>query len=219
MTKAPPLHGLTFQTGVLGAQPSPELLSGSITATLPAPSSQGQGRREEPLAVSPWPAAVGDKTPSCERLRTTQDTQGTVLPVFPVPQQPVPPAGRGAALSLDTAGSTDRKACTAPPHPMLRRREPPPLRAPPPRWSDPQRRRGPAPCTGGHHRWAGRGGHPEGWPELRTPSKGRPRGAPQGSAQVLVQRASEFPRTVSGSKSKIISRGPADLGTPHLSAR
>lgn len=192
-------------------------LSCSVGPSQPRPPPPAaKGREDEGnLYLSPLgPAALGDKTPSCERLRTAQDNQGTVLPVFPVPQQPLPPAGRGAALSLDTAGSTDRKAYSAPPNPKLRRREPPPLRAPPPRWSDPQRSRGPARRTGGHHWWAGGSGHPEGWPELRTPSKGRPRGASQGSAQALVQRASEFPRTACGSKGQSHKQRASRLRPP-----
>ena len=44
LMKAPPFHGLTFQTGVPGAQPSPARPSRSVTAARPTSNTPARGR-------------------------------------------------------------------------------------------------------------------------------------------------------------------------------
>ena len=109
--KAPPFHGLTFQKGVPGAQPSPAQPSRSVTAARPTSNTPARERE----------AGKPEETFSCLSsvcLLATGSHPETGRPrrraarVHPDPDR-CPPARPQGPLCPRVAGSADGKACPA----------------------------------------------------------------------------------------------------------
>lgn len=207
--KARPFHGLTFQTGVPGAQPSPAQPSRSITATRPTSNTPARGRE----------AGKMEETFSClslARLLVTGSHPETGRPgqraahVHPAPDR-CPPTRQAAGAAL-TPSSRQRRwegLPSFPSHLMLQRRSQSRVKNPPMSSPTPAQVRGtlsredPSPhlggnhwcgvggdgCMGGNHRAAGRW---ERGPPGKRPATGSPR-LPQDRLWEQEQRVSRWP--------------------------
>lgn len=184
--KARPFHGLTFQTGVPGAQPSPAQPSRSITAARPTSNTPARGRE----------AGKMEETFSClslARLLVTGSHPETGRPgqhaahVHPAPDR-CPPTHQatGAALTPSSRQRRWEGLPSFPSHLMLQRRSQSRVKNPPMSSPTPAQVEGPSAERTHHPTWEGTTG--AGWGGMGawegiTGLRADGKGAPQGSAQ------------------------------------